>query len=50
MGVTVKRSPQGSVVVVRGWGFVTASALMTAASAEALARKLAGKAGKVRVA
>jgi len=37
--VVVKRSPQGAVVIVRGFGFVTASALMTNEAAERLARE-----------
>jgi len=48
VSVTIKRSAEGSVVVVRGWSFVTSSSLMPAVSAERLAWKLAGHGGKVR--
>ena len=49
VSVTIKRSPEGAVVIARGWGFVTASALMSLHDARVMARKIAGR-GKVRVA
>jgi hypothetical protein len=39
-GVMIVRSAQGSVVVKRGWGFVTASALMPYRDAKKLAAEL----------
>jgi hypothetical protein len=40
MSVMIKRSPQGSVVIVREFWFTTASALMPYAEAKRLAKTL----------
>ena len=43
VSVCIKKSPAGSVVIVRGWSFVTRSNLMTHAEAVKLAVRLSFK-------
>lgn len=40
MSVMIKKSPEGCVVIVRGWGFVTRSNLLTEDEAVELAAEL----------
>lgn len=40
MSVVIKKSPEGCVVIVRGWGFVTRSNLMPQDEAIELAAEL----------
>ena len=46
--VMVKNSPQGSVVIAHGFGWVTASALMTHREALKLAAQITGERAKAR--
>ncbi len=48
--MTVAKSAAGYVVVVRGWGFVTASALLTRRGAEAMRKRLERHGLKARIA